>query len=371
MNPSDRFIRACLGKTVDRVPVWLMRQAGRTLPEYRALRRKHSFLDVCRTPDLAVEATLQPLDRFGMDAAILFSDILVLVEALGVEVSFAPGQGPRLSRAIRSAQDVDLLRLPDPGTRLGYVMEILRQLKGCLRGRAALTGFSGAPFTLAAYLIEGGASHHFHTAKRFMYQEPETFRRLMEILSQAVGLYLEAQIDAGAQAVQIFDTWAGLLSPRDYRAFVLPHMQPLLERVNRKEVPTIHFSLGTSTLLDAMADTGARVMSLDWKIDIGEARHRLGPRRPVQGNLDPLALFLSPDRLSAAAREILDKADADCGFIFNLGHGLHPETPLENVEVLLDTVRSYPLPIREEPRVEEGTWRRGGCPEQATAFSPG
>ena len=357
MAPSYRLIQACLGKPVDRIPVWLMRQAGRYLPEYRALRRKHAFMTVCKTPGLAVEATMQPIDRFKMDAAILFSDILVLIEAMGVEVTFEPDIGPRLARSLRSRQDVDALSVPDPEKRLGYVLEAIRQLRSCLFGRAPLIGFSGAPFTLAAYLIEGGSSRQFHTARCFMYQDPETFHRLMKVLRQSVELYLKAQINAGVQAVQVFDTWAGLLSPGDYRAFVLPHMKRLMESLNATNVPTIHFSLGTSTLLDAMAETGARVMSLDWKIDIGEARRRLGHHRTVQGNLDPLALFLPPEKLSTAIREILEKASGTNGFIFNLGHGIHQKTPLEHVEVLLETVQSHPLSSRGRNLKGTGNWR--------------
>ena len=344
MSPFP-FLQACRGQPVDRIPVWLMRQAGRYLPEYRRLRREHSFLTVCKTPGLAVEATLQPLDRFRMDAAILFSDILVLPEAMGAELSFEAGRGPRFGRAVRCRQDVDALQVPDPGSRLRFVLEAVRQLRHCLRGRAPLIGFSGAPFTLAAYLIEGGSSRDFRAVRSFMRQEPGVFHHLMEKLGEAVRLYLRAQIDAGVQAVQVFDTWAGLLSPRDYREFVLPHMLRLAEGLDAAPaVPTIHFSLGTSTLLDEMAEAGFRVMGLDWKIGVAEARRRLGPGRPVQGNLDPFALFLPPERLSAAVRNILEEATPSTGFIFNLGHGIQPDTPLERVEVLLETVRGFPLP---------------------------
>jgi len=343
---DQRFLLACRGLPVDRVPVWLMRQAGRTLPEYRALRQDHDFLTVCKTPELAVEATLQPLQRFGFDAAILFSDILVLPEAMGAKLTFVPKVGPRFERAVRSRRDVQALCVPDPEERLGFVLEAVRLLKQSLSGTPPLIGFSGAPFTLAGYLIEGGSSRDLQTTKCFMYREPETFRRLMEKLARAVLRYLRAQIHAGVQAVQVFDTWAGVLSPGDYREFVLPHMQELMGSLNETGVPTIHYSQGTSTLLDDMAQTGARVLSLDWKIDIGEARERLGLLRPVQGNLDPLALFQHAGRLILSVREILEKAAGAPGFIFNLGHGLHPQTPLEHIEALLETVRSHPLPAR-------------------------
>ncbi len=345
MNSKFPIINAFYGETIDRVPVWLMRQAGRYLPEYRKLRGKISFLTMCKTPDLAVEVTLQPVDRFGMDAAILFSDILILLEAMGLELYFDQNSGPRLECPETGLiEQVQALCIPDPEEEMGYVMDAIRQLKAPLEDKAALIGFSGAPFTLATYMIEGGSSRDFRNTKSFMYQEPVVFHQLMACLTQAVVLYLKAQIQAGVEAVQLFDTWAVVLSPDDYKEYVLPHMQKLFSELNDGGVPTIHFSVGTSTHLEAMQQTGAKVLSLDWKIDMGEARKRLGPTQPVQGNMDPLALFQPPERMERTVRNILEKATGSPGYVFNLGHGIHPKTPLENVGKLVETVHRFELP---------------------------
>ncbi len=345
MRETYRFIKACQGKPVDRIPVWLMRQAGRYLPEYRELRRRFSFLSMCKTPELAQEATHQPLDRFGLDAAILFSDILVLVEAMDIELSFGEQVGPQLGRTIRNKQDVESLFVPDPEEKLGYVMAAIRLLRGSLEGRVPLIGFSGAPFTLATYMIEGGSSRNFLATKSFMYQDPSSFHRLMETLSRAVEEYLKAQIAAGAQAVQVFDTWASILSPADYREYILPHMQRLFEGINGQDVPTLHYSRGASMLLEEMAQIGAHVLSLDWRIDIEMVRKRLGPDLPVQGNLDPFALFQPPEKLSRTIQEILAKGSQWPGYIFNLGHGIQPQTPIEGVKCLVETVNNFDISI--------------------------
>ena len=350
MSLSQRFIKACRAEPVDRVPIWLMRQAGRYLPEYRKLRQEHSFLTLCKTPDLAVEVTLQPIERFGMDAAILFSDILVLPEAMGIELNFDEKLGPRLGRDSDRTKALEGLFVPDPEEKLGFVLESIRKLRNELKGRAALIGFSGAPFTLATYLIEGGTSRHFQATKSFMYQEQEAFHRLMRTLASSVESYLKAQIRAGAEAVQLFDTWAVVLSPRDYREYVLPYMQQILEGLKREGVPTLHFSLGSSTLLEAMEQTGADVLSLDWKIDIGKARALLGPHRAVQGNMDPFALFQPPERLEATVRDILQKGASQPGYVFNLGHGIHPKTPLESVYRMVEIVHNHPVPQEEATR---------------------
>jgi len=341
---SSRFLRACQGLPVDRIPVWLMRQAGRYLPEYRKVREQVSFLTLCKTPSLAVEVTLQPVQRLGVDAAILFSDILLLLEPMGIEVSFEENGGPRLDPTIAGKGDVEALPVPDPEDQLGFVLEAIRQLRSTLGGETALIGFSGAPFTLATYLIEGGSSRDFAKTKGLMYQEPRTFHRLMAHLARSVLLYLEAQVGAGVQALQLFDTWAVVLSPQDYREYVLPHMQELLESLRACQVPTIHFSLGTSTLLDSMAKLGAQVLSLDWKIDIGEAREKLGSKQPVQGNLDPMALFKPAEDLCRTVSRMLEQGSRWPGYIFNLGHGIHPKTPVENVVRLVETVRTFPVP---------------------------
>ena len=350
MNPSHRIIKACRAEAVDRVPVWLMRQAGRYLPEYRKLREKNSFLTLCKTPDLAVEVTLQPVERFGMDAAILFSDILILLEAMGMELNFDDKLGPRLGSGADRTKEVEGLCVPDPEEKLGFVLHAIRRLKPALQGKAALIGFSGAPFTLATYLIEGGTSRQFQATKSFMYQENIAFHRLMDTLARSVESYLRAQIRAGAEAVQLFDTWAGVLAPHDYREFVLPYMQQIFQGLRAEGGPTIHFSLGSSTLLEDMDRIGADVLSLDWKIDMAKAREKLGPHRPVQGNMDPFALFQPPDRLEATVCDILEKGASLPGFVFNLGHGIHPKTPLESVYRLVEIVHNHPVNQGEATR---------------------
>ena len=349
MVQSSRFLQACLGQPVDRIPVWLMRQAGRYLPEYRKVREQVSFLTLCKTPNLAVEVTLQPVKRLGVDAAILFSDILLLLEAMGIEVSFEENEGPRLDPPITGKRDVESLPIPDPVDRLGFVLEAIRQIRAGLGPEIALIGFSGAPFTLATYLIEGRSSRDFVRTKALMYQEPRTFHRLMEHLARSVQLYIEAQVRAGVQAVQLFDTWAVVLCPEDYREYVLPHMQGLLESLREFDVPLIHFSLGTSTLLESMAKLGAQVLSLDWKIEMREARQKLGAKQPVQGNLDPMALFKPDCELDQAVLRILEQGARWPGYIFNLGHGVHPRTPVESVCRLVETIRNFPVPARKVP----------------------
>jgi uroporphyrinogen decarboxylase len=352
MAASSLFLNACLGRPVDRIPVWVMRQAGRYLPEYRKLRERVPFLTLCKTPDLAAEATLQPIERFRMDAAILFSDILLLLDAMGVELVFDEKAGPRLGRGESGWERVRSISAPDPVQEMGYVLDAIRKIKGSLPAGCSLIGFSGAPFTLATYLLEGGSSRDYYATKSFLYREPAAFHRLMEALTDALEPFLRAQIRAGADAVQIFDTWAILLSPGDYREFVLPHMKRLVACLKGEGVPTIHFSLGASTLLAPMREIGADVLSLDWKIDMREARERLGPDQAVQGNLDPFALFQEAERLEGSVRRILEQGSVWPGYIFNLGHGIHPKTPLENVHRMVDLVRSYP--VRRAERKEGG-----------------
>jgi uroporphyrinogen decarboxylase len=348
MPNAPLFIKACLAEPVDRIPVWLMRQAGRYLPEYRKIREKHPFLQVCKTPDLATEVTLQPLERFGMDAAILFSDILLILEAMGVDLTFDEKVGPRLGRTGTAEEQVESLSIPDPEEELGYVLDAIRQVKGSIQEGVALIGFSGAPFTLATYLIEGGTSRDFYATKFFMYQRPAAFQGLMEKLVSALDPFLRAQVRAGVDAVQLFDTWAMILSPADYSEFVLPHMQRLVAGVKDEGVPTVHFSLGTSTLLEEMEQIGVHVLSLDWKIDIGEARKRLGPTASVQGNLDPFALFQTAEKLEERVLKIIDKGSRWPGYIFNLGHGVHPKTPVENVRRLVEVVHNYSVRQTEQ-----------------------
>ncbi len=343
MAASSVFVEACLGRSVDRLPVWLMRQAGRYLPEYRELRGRFPFLTLCKTPSLAAEVTLQPVERFRMDAAILFSDILLILEAMGVELAFGEKGGPRLGSGEPGEERVRLLSVPDPADDMGYVLDAIRQIKGSLPDGCALIGFSGAPFTLATYLIEGGTSRDFYATKAFMYRQPSAFHGVMEKLVDALEPFLKAQIAAGVDAVQLFDTWAMILSPADYGKFVLPHMQRLVAGLKNQGAPVLHFSLGTSTLFKEMVRIGADVLSLDWKIDMGEARALLGPTQAVQGNLDPFALFQDTAGLEASVRGILEKGSRWPGYIFNLGHGVHPKTPVEKVRRLVEVVHGFPV----------------------------
>lgn len=342
-SAEPRLLRACRLEPVDRIPVWFMRQAGRYLPEYRKVREQVPFLTLCKTPDLAAEVTLQPVERFGMDGAVLFSDILLLLEAMGAAVSFEEEGGPKVQVPLNEEKDLERLGLPDPEVELRFMMDAIRSVRRSLSPEVALLGFSGAPFTLATYLVEGGSSRDFRRTKILMYREPRVFRRLMDLLVKAVAECLEAQVRAGAQAVQVFDTWAVTLSPGDYRTYVLPFMQELLGRLKGIGAPVLHFSLGTSTLLESMAEIGAQVLSLDWKIQMGAARARLGERQAVQGNLDPSALFKLPEALEAEVLNILREGSEKPGYIFNLGHGIHPATPLESVYRVVETVRSFRL----------------------------
>ncbi len=340
MSRNDRFLKACRRQPVDAIPVWLMRQAGRYMKEYRDLRARYSFLELCKTPHLAAQVTLQPVEAFEVDAAILFSDILMLIEAMGVEVRFEEKAGPILDAPLRSARAVRSLAPPDPEDDLGYVLEAVRIVNQALGGMVPLIGFSGAPFTLACYLLEGGSSKDFFYTKRMMYQEPEIFHELMGTLSSAVSVFLRAQAAAGAHVLQIFDTWATILSPSDYKEYVFGHMVRVVEETRVANVPLIYFSLGASTLLGLIKELGTDVLSLDWRIDLGEARKSLGPEIAVQGNLDPLALFKPPELLKPMVASLVEVGSQWPGYIFNLGHGLHPLTPVEQVRFLIETVHS-------------------------------
>lgn len=328
---------------MDRVPAWLMRQAGRYMPEYRKLREGRSILDLCRTPELAAEVTLQPINRFDLDAAIIFADILLPLDGLGVGFHFAAGEGPVIERPIRSPEDVGALTAFDPVVELGYVLEAIRIVRGELDGRVPLIGFAAAPFTLASYMIEGGSSRNYLRVKSFMYQHPEAWDRLMRLVREVTRDYLAAQIETGAQAVQLFDSWVGCLSPEDYRAFVLPHSAWLLEGLGIYDVPRIHFGTNTATLLEAMKEAEAEVIGVDWRIPISRAREIIGPGSTIQGNLDPVLLMAPREMLGERVMSILRQADPHRGYIFNLGHGVLPPTPMENVDVVLETVHGYPL----------------------------
>jgi uroporphyrinogen decarboxylase len=334
---SQRFLSACRRQAVDATPVWFMRQAGRYMSEYRALRERYSLLDLCRTPELATQVTLQPVNRIEVDAAILFSDLLLPLEPMGLPFDFIKGEGPQLERPISGPADIAALRDFEPREALGYVLEAIGLIQRALEGRVPLIGFAGAPFTLASYAIEGGHSNNFAKTKSLMYGHPAEWHRLCDRLSNLVADYLNAQIDAGVDAVQVFDSWVGMLSAADYREFVLPHTRNIFDRIGSR-VPTIHFGTGTATLLELLREAGGDVIGVDWRIPLGEAWTRIGHDRAVQGNLDPTLLLGPTPRLLDAAREVLAQAAQRPGHIFNLGHGILPSTPVEHVQLLAQFV---------------------------------
>lgn len=339
---NDTFLRACRGEKVDYTPVWLMRQAGRYLPEYQAVRQGVDFLTLCKTPELAATVTLQPVDILGVDAAILFSDILVLVEAMGMRLEFSEKKGPQLSEPIRNRSLAERLAVPDPEEDLPYVLETIRILRAKLN--VPLIGFSGAPFTLATYMIEGEGSKSFVNTKRMMFSSPALFAYLMDKITDSVISYLKAQIMAGAQAVQIFDSWAGVLSPEDYRVFAVPYVKRAVAELKKEGVPVIYFVNGCAGILKDIRKSGAGVIGIDWRVDIGEAVRKLGKKFSVQGNLDPTALFLPEEKLRERVGDILSKAEAARGHIFNLGHGILPETPVEGAKALVRAVHELSSP---------------------------
>jgi uroporphyrinogen decarboxylase len=315
-----------------------MRQAGRYLPEYRALRARHGFLELCKTPALAGEVTLLPVRRFPVDAAILFADILLILEPMGVGLEFAKGDGPVIHRPVRTRDDVGRLGRVAPEAALGFVFETIRTVRAELAGKVPLVGFAGAPFTLASYMIEGRGSRDYVHTKTLMYGDPETWHALMQRLTEATVDYVRAQIAAGAEAVQLFDSWVGCLGPDDYRTYVLPHMRTALGAIAAAGVPVIHFGTGTGALLELMRDAGGDVIGLDWRVDLAEAWGRLGPTVGVQGNLDPVALFAPADEIRRQVARILDRAGGRPGHVFNLGHGVLPDTPVAHVATVIDAV---------------------------------
>lgn len=337
---NDRFLRASRREPVDRTPVWLMRQAGRYMAEYRALREKYDILTICRTPELAVQVTLQPLERFDLDAAILFSDIMIPLKGMGVDFEIRESVGPLISNPIRDLHTAGALRELDPESDVPFVLESIRLLRRELEGRLPLLGFAGAPFTLASYLVEGKASRDLLVTKKLMYCDPAAWHVLMDKLADSVGAYLVAQIRAGAQAIQLFDSWVGVLTPRDYREFVLPYSKRIFDTLASSGVPRIHFGTGTATLLELMREAGGDVFGIDWRVPLTQAWDRLGSVA-LQGNLDPAVLLTSPAVVETQAREIMEQVNGHPGHIFNLGHGLLPGTPVENVERLIDTVHGY------------------------------
>ena len=333
-----RFLDACARRATDMTPIWLMRQAGRYLPEYREIRDKLSFIEMCKRPEVACEVTLQPLRRFDLDAAIVFADILLPLEPMGIGFHFAPEGGPVIEHPIRSGRDVHGVRTVDPRTELDYVMETLRLVRHEIDGKVPLIGFAGAPFTLASYVVEGGHSRNYEHVKQLMLEDPVTFGHLMELLAEVVAGYLLAQIEAGAQAVQLFDSWVGALAPFDYERTVLPHVRYVVDSVRGHGAPVIYFANGAAGMLDLVGQAGADVYGVDWKMTLDRAWQMLGDDVAVQGNLDPVTLLGPPAAIEERAADVLRRADGRDGHIFNLGHGLLPMTPPDHVKHLVDTV---------------------------------
>ncbi|HYU78266.1 MAG TPA: uroporphyrinogen decarboxylase [Vicinamibacterales bacterium] len=345
---ANRFLRACRREQVDATPVWFMRQAGRYMEEYRALRQRYTLLQLCRTPDLATEVTLQPVRRIEVDAAILFSDLLLPLEPMGVPFDFVKGEGPQIERPVRSADDIDRMRVVDPRQSLRFTLDAIRQIKRELDGKVPLIGFTGAPFTLASYAIEGGHSNTFAFTKALMYGDAPAWHRLADKLATVAADYLVAQIDAGVDAVQVFDSWVGALNSEDYREFALPHTQKIFSALAASPVPAIHFGVNTSSILGDMREAGGDVLGADWRIPLDEAWERIGADRAVQGNLDPTLLLGPRDRLFKGAADVLRRAAGRAGHIFNLGHGILPSTPLEHVQALARFV--HQSSINEPPQ---------------------
>ena len=336
---NDLFLRACHKAPVERTPVWMMRQAGRYLPEYRAIRMKSDFLTMCKTPELAAEVTIQPVDILGVDAAIIFSDILVVPEAMGMPLELQESKGPRFPSPVRSVHEIESLRAPDPEKELRYVMDAIEAAKRGLAGRVPLIGFAGSPWTLAAYMIDGGGSKDFRFAKTMMLEAPELLGRLLEKLARTVGLYLEAQLAAGADALQIFDSWGGILTPDQFKRFSLEYLFKVVSSIRRKGTPIIVFSKGAHHALKDLAEIGADVVSLDWTMDMADTRTMIGQRVALQGNLDPSTLYASPGAIRNEVRSILERYGRGSGHIFNLGHGIFPDTPVANAQAMVQAVR--------------------------------
>ena len=345
---NDVFLRALLKQDVDYTPVWMMRQAGRYLPEYRATRAQAGdFLSLCKNTELATEVTIQPLERFDLDAAILFSDILTIPDAMGLGLYFAEGEGPKFERPIRTEADVAALQVADMD-KLRYVTDAVSSIRKALNGRVPLIGFSGSPFTLACYMIEGGGSKEFRLIKTMMYQRPDLLHKILDVLADSVIVYLNAQIAAGAQAVQIFDTWGGALSHVAYREFSLRYMQKIVAGLTReaegRQVPVIAFTKGGGLWLEAMADIGVDALGLDWTVDLGAARVRVGDKVTLQGNFDPMALFGTPESIEQEVARILAEFGSGNGHVFNLGHGINQHTNPEHAKVLIDAVHQLSKP---------------------------
>jgi uroporphyrinogen decarboxylase len=334
---NSLFMRACRREAVPYTPIWLMRQAGRYMREYRDVRAKTTFLELCKTPSLAAEVTVTAAERLGVDAAIIFADILLILEPMGIELEFAAGEGPVIHNPVRQAGDVQRLREVEDAGALSFVTEAIALTRRELQPDIPLIGFCGAPFTLASYMIEGGGSKNYVHTKKLMYDDNGAWHAMMSLIARALVEYLNAQVEAGAQAVQLFDSWVGCLSPDDYREFVLPHSRAVIEGV-KPGVPVLHFGTGTAALLELMREAGGDVIGLDWRVRLDEAWQRVGHDVAVMGNLDPVVLFASQDALRSQAKRIIEQANGRPGHIFNLGHGILPETPVENVIALVEMV---------------------------------
>lgn len=335
-----QFLKACRRQPTSYTPIWLMRQAGRYLKEYRALRKKYSFLEMCKNPELAAQVTLQPVEKFKLDAAIIFSDILIPLEPMGVEFEFAKGEGPVFHHPLREKKDMERLVLFEPEEEISFLTKTIQIVRKELEGKVPLIGFSGAPFTLASYIIEGGHSQNYVLTKSLMYQDRPTWEGLMEKISEVLIRYLNLQVRSGVQAIQMFDSWVGCLSPADYEDYVLPYSKKVLKNVS-KTVPLIHFATSNATLLELMKKAGGDVIGVDWRVNIGEAWVRLGYDVAVQGNLDPVILLGSVDLIEKNVKKILDTIGNRPGHIFNLGHGILPNTPPDHVAALVDMVHEY------------------------------
>ena len=338
---KDRFIKACRKESTDCTPVWFMRQAGRYMKAYQVIRKKYSLMEMFKNPDLVAEVTLQPVNAFSIDAAIIFADILLPLEGMGVGIEFPPPGGPVMHNPVRKPADVESLRIADPAEDLDYVLQGLRMVRSEIDGKIPLIGFAGAPFTLASYAIEGGSSSNYLIAKNFMYRNPDAWHLLMEKLSRTVLNFLKAQVEAGAQVVQIFDSWAGCLSPADYRDYVFPHMKKIFAELKEANIPSINFGTGTAGLLPIIAEAGGDVIGVDWRIPLDQAWNIIGKGAGIQGNLDPVALMAPRDFMEQRTAEILDKAAGRLGHIFNLGHGILPSTAEDSVKALADYVHEY------------------------------
>jgi uroporphyrinogen decarboxylase len=353
MAYDDLFLRACRREQTERTPVWMMRQAGRYLPEYRAIREKHGFLEMCRTPELAVEVTLQPVDIVGVDAAILFSDILVVFPGMGLDLRFAAGEGPVIDNPVRTKADVERLGISDPLADTGYVMDAIKILREELKDKVPLIGFAGAPFTLASYAIEGHGTRDYENCKALMWSDPAAWDLLLSKFADTTIAYLCAQIDAGAQVVQVFDSWVGYVAPRDYERSVLPHTKRVIDEVKaygdkkvEGGVPVIHFPNGATSMLDLAQKAGGDVIGVDWRLDMAKVVEQIDPRFGIQGNIDPVALFAPDDELEAMVVEILEAVGTRPGHVFNLGHGIHKTSDPEKARTMIRFVHEHSRRIR-------------------------